>query len=142
MSALFREQLLAAAGQAAFPAERALDPATGEEVFDAASEAMLAQVFSLFGITALTPQDEDADRVINTACTLATEVAAHVQSLISAGGALDRLEEAGGWHPAYRAYLSALWQGERDEVARCAQELNLSAGIPNGSLPLEAGPLA
>ena len=142
MSSLFREQLLAAAGQAAFPAERTLDPATGEEVFDAASEAMLAQVFSPFGITALTPQDEAADRVINTACTLATEVAAHVQSLISAGGALDRLEEAGDWHPAYRAYLSALWQGERDEVAHCTQALNLSAGIPNGSLPREAGPLA
>ncbi|MDP3825249.1 MAG: hypothetical protein Q8Q74_01740 [Polaromonas sp.] len=142
MSALFREQLLAAAGQAAFPAERTLDPATGEEVFDAASEATLAQVFSLFGITALTPQDEDVDKVINTACTLATEVAAHVQGLIAAGGALDMLEEAGDWHPAYRAYISALWQGERDEVARCAHALNLSAGIPNGSLPLEAGPLA
>lgn len=141
MSALFREQLLAAAEQAAFPAERTPDPATGEEVFDAATEATLAQVFSLFGITALNPQDEDVDRVINTACTLATEVAAHVQSLTSADGALDTLEEAGDWHPAYRAYISALWQGDRDEVARCAQELKLSAGIPNGSLPLEAGPL-
>jgi hypothetical protein len=142
MSALFREQLLAAAGQAAFPAERTLDPATGEEVFDAASEAMLAQLFALFGITALNPQDDDADKVINTACTLATEVTVHLQGLISAGGALDTLEDAGGWHPAYRAYISALWQGDRAEVARCAQALQLSAGIPNGSLPLEAGPLA
>lgn len=141
MSALFREQLLAAAGQAAFPAERTLDPATGEDVLDATSEAALAEVFSLFGITALTPQDADVDRVINTACTLATEVAAHVQSLTSADGALDTLEEASDWHPSYRAYISALWQGDRDEVARCAQALNLSAGIPNGSLPLEAGPL-
>ena len=142
MSALFREQLLAAAGQAAFPSERTLDPVTGEEILAAASEASLAQVFSLFGLTALNPQDEDADRVINTACTLATEVAAHVQALIAAGGALDGLEGAGGWHPAYRAYISALWQGDREEVARCAQALNLSAGIPNGSFPLEAGPLA
>lgn len=142
MSALFREQLLAAAAQAAFPAERTLDPATGQEVFDASSEAMLAQVFSLFGITTLNPQDEDVDKVINTACTLATEVAAHVQDLISAGGVLDAIEEAGDWHPAYRAYIRALWQGERDEVARCAQALHLSAGIPNGSLPLDAGPLA
>lgn len=141
MSALFHEQLLAAAEQAAFPAERTLDPVTREEVFDAASEAKLAQVFSLFGVTALNPQDEDADRVINTACSLATEVAAHVQALIAAGGALDGLEEAGGWHPAYRAYISALWQGDREDVARCAHALNLSAGIPNGSLPLEAGPL-
>lgn len=142
MNALFHEQLLAAAAQAAFPAERTLDPVTGEEILDAAAEAMLAQVFSLFGITALNPQDEDADRVINTACSLATEVAAHVQALISAGGALDGLEEAGGWHPAYRAYISALWRGDREDIARCAQALNLSAGIPNGSLPLEAGPLA
>ena len=142
MSALFREQLLAAAAQAAFPAQRTLDPATGEEVFDAAAEATLAQVFSLFGVTALNPQDEDVDRVINTACTLATEVAAHLEMLGSADGALDTLEEAGDWHPAYRAYISALWQGDRDEVARCAQALHLSAGIPNGSLPLEAGPLA
>lgn len=142
MNALFHEQLLAATAQAAFPAERTLDPVTGEEILDAASEAMLAQVFSLFGITALNPQDEDADRVINTACSLATEVAAHVQALISAGGALDGLEEAGGWHPAYRAYISALWRGDREDIARCAQALNLSAGIPNGSLPLDAGPLA
>lgn len=142
MSALFREQLLAAAGQAAFPGERTRDPATGAEAFDAATEASLAQVFALFGVSALDPRDEDVDKVINTACTLSTEVAAHLQRMIAVGGALDALEEAADWHPAYRAYLSALWQGERDEVARCAQALKLSAGIPNGSLPLDAGPLA
>ena len=141
MSAIFRDQLLAASAQAAFPAERALDPDTGVETLDAESGAAISQLFELFGVTALNPNDEDFDKVVNTACTLATEVAAHVQALISAGGALVGLEEAGGWHPAYRAYISALWRGDRGDVARCAQALNLSAGIPNGSLPLEAGPL-
>lgn len=141
MSALFREQLLAAAEQAAFPAERMQDPATGLETFDAATEAGLSQLFALFGVAALSPQDDDVDKVINTACTLATEVAAHVKDLTSGNGSVAELDAA-GWHPDYRAYISALWQGDREAVARCAQKLNLSGGISNGSLPLEAGPLA
>lgn len=142
MSAQFREQLLAAAEQAAFPADRTLDPATGVETFDAASEAALARVFDLFGVAALSPRDDDVDKVINTACTLATEVVGHVQSLTSADGSMAALEEASGWHPAYRSYISALWQGDREQISRSAAELQLSEGIPNGSLPLEAGPLA
>lgn len=142
MSAQFREQLLAAAEQAAFPAGSTLDPATGVASFDAASEAALAQVFDLFGVTALSPRDDDVDKVINTACTLAAEVAVHVQSLTSADGSMAALEEASGWHPAYRSYISALWQGDREQIARSAAVLQLSEGIPNGSPPLEAGPLA
>lgn len=142
MSAQFREQLLAAAAQAAFPAERTQDPATGAETFDAASEAALADVFALFGVAALSPRDADADKVINTACTLATEVAVHVQSLTAAGGSVAALQEAAGWHPAYRSYISALWQGDREQIARSAEQLKLAEGIPNGSPPLEAGPLA
>jgi hypothetical protein len=142
MSAAFREQLLAAAEAASFPTEKTWDPVSGVEAFDAASEAAIAQVFALFGVTALSPQDEDSDKVINTACTLATEVAAHVQSLTAVDGAAAALEEAAHWHPDYRAYVSALWRGERDEAARQADKLKLSAGIPNGSPPLEDGPLA
>ena len=142
MSRLFREQLLAAAAMTAFPAERSLDPATGLEAFDAASAATLAEVFSLFGVAALSPNDEDIDKVINTACTLATEVASHVESLESVDGLVDALTGADSWHPAYRTYIAALWQGDREGVARSAEQLNLTGGIPNGSLPLEAGPLA
>ena len=142
MSPLFREQLLAAAGMAAFPAERALDPATGLETFDEASTAALAEVFALFGVAALGPNDDNVDKVINTACTLATEVAAHVESLGSVDGRVESLAGAANWHPAYRSYVAALWQGDREAVARSAEQLNLTGGIPNGSLPLEAGPLA
>lgn len=141
MSTLFREQLLAAAEQAAFPAERTLDPATGLETFDAETEAGLSQLFALFGIAALSPQDDDVDKVINTACTLATEVAAHVKDLASGGGSVTELEDAADWHPDYCAYIRALWQGDREAVARCAEKLHLSGGIPNGSPSLEAGPL-
>jgi hypothetical protein len=69
-------------------------------------------------------------------------VAAHVQALDEAAGALDALDEAAGWHPDYRAYVSALWQGDRDGIAAGAARLQLSGGIPNGSLPLDQGPLA
>lgn len=141
MDALFRDQLLAAAAQAAYPAEKTLDPATGLEAFDAETAAAMALVFALFGVTALSPEDEDTDKVINTACTLSTEVAAHVESLTAVEGLPDALEEAADWHPDYRAYVTALWRGEREEAGRCAQKLNLAGGIPNGSLPLENGPL-
>lgn len=142
MTALFREQLLAAAEQAAFPAERITDPETGRESLDPASAASITRVFELFGVTDLNPDDQDFDRVVNTACTLALEVAAHVQALGEAGGALDALEQAAGWHPDYRAYVGALWQGDRQGIAQGAARLQLAAGIPNGSLPLEQGPLA
>ncbi|MDW5441800.1 hypothetical protein [Polaromonas sp. SM01] len=141
MSALFREQLLAAAEQAAFPAEKTLDPQTGLETLDAESEAALAQVFALFGVTALQPNDDDFDKVINTTCTLAIEVAAHVQGLSDVDGAITALDAAEGWHPDYRAYVCALWQGEREDISRCAAKLRLTGGIPNGSPPLEDGPL-
>ncbi len=89
----------------------------------------------------LSPDDEDFDRVVNTTCTLAVEVAAHVQALDEAGGVLDAVEDAADWHPDYRAYVGALWQGDRDAIARGAARLQLAGGIPNGSLPLDQGPL-
>lgn len=142
MTALFREELLAAAEQAAFPAEKALDPQTGLEVFDPASAASIARVFELFGVTGLSPDDQDVDRVVNTTCTLAVEVAAHVQALDEAAGAPGAVEEAADWHPDYRAYVVALWQGDREGIAKGAARLQLAAGIPNGSLPLDQGPPA
>lgn len=142
MTVLFREELLAAAEQAAFPAEKTLDPQTGEESLDPDSAASIGRVFDLFGVTGLRPTDEDFDRVVNTTCTLAVEVAAHVQALDEAAGVLDAVEEAAGWHPDYRAYVSALWQGDRAGIADGAARLQLAAGIPNGSLPLDQGPLA
>lgn len=99
-------------------------------------------MFELFGVTGLNPDDEDFDRVVNTTCTLAVEVAAHVQALDEAAGALDAVEDAADWHPDYRAYVSALWQGDREGIAQGAARLQLAAGIPNGSLPLDQGPLA
>ncbi|MDP2033868.1 MAG: hypothetical protein Q8K29_10715 [Polaromonas sp.] len=142
MNVLFREELLAAAEQAAFPAEKTLDPQTGLESLDPAASASIMRVFELFGVTGLSPDDEDFDRVVNTTCTLAVEVAAHVQALAEAGGALDALDEAADWHPDYRAYVLALWQGDRGAIASGAARLQLAAGIPNGSLPLDQGPLA
>ena len=142
MTVLFRKQLLAASEQAAYPVEKIRDPQTGDESLDPASAASIAQVFDLFGISGLTPDDEDFDRVINTTCTLAVEVAAHVQALNEVAGALDALEDAADWHPDYRAYVGALWQGDRDGIVRAADRLQLAGGIPNGSLPLDQGPLA
>lgn len=141
MDTVFREQLFDAAEQAAFPAEKTRDPQTGEESLDAASAASIARVFEMFGISALTPGDEDFDRVINTTCTLAVEVVAHVQALDEVAGALDTLEDAADWHPDYRAYVEALWRGDREGIARGADRLQLRSGIPNGSLPLDQGPL-
>ena len=142
MTVLFRKQLLAASEQAAYPVEKIRDPQTGDESLDPASAASIAQVFDLFGFSGLTPDDEDFDRVINTTCTLAVEVAAHVQALNEVAGALDALEDAADWHPDYRAYVGALWQGDRDGIVRAADRLQLAGGIPNGSLPLDQGPLA
>lgn len=141
MTALFREELLAAAEQAAFPAEKTRDPQTGVESLDPAAAASITRLFDLFGITGLSPHDEDFDRVVNTTCTLAVEVAAHVQAIDEAAGALDAVEEAADWHPDYRAYVSALWQGDRQGISEGAARLHLAAGIPNGSLPLDQGPL-
>lgn len=141
MTVLFRERLLAAADQAAFPAEKTLDPQTGEESLDPAAAASITQVFDLFGVSALRPDDEDFDRVINTTCTLAVEVAAHVRALDEVSGTLDVLEDAADWHPDYRAYIGALWQGDRQAIAKAAGQLQLTGGIPNGSLPLDQGPL-
>lgn len=141
MQELFREQLLAAAEEAVFPAERMPDPVTGLEVFEPEAVLVLSRLFGLFGVTELSPHDPDAEKVINTACSLATEVASHVQSLSAADGVLDTLPESAGWHPAYRSYIAALWQGDRVGVARWAGQLNLLAGIPNGSPALEDGPL-
>ncbi|WP_372828059.1 hypothetical protein [Polaromonas sp.] len=142
MNASFCEQLLAAAEQAAFPAEKTLDPQTGLESLDPASAAAIAQVFDLFGATGLTPDSEDYDLEINTTCTLAVEVAAHVRSLVDASGALAAVDGAAEWHPDYQAYVRALWEGDRQAIAAGANRLKVLGGIPNGSLPLEVGPLA
>lgn len=141
MSSSFREQLFEAAEQAAYPAVPVLDQATGLSALDAQSAAVISRLFELFGVTALQASDADLDKIINTACTLSAEVAVHVHSLTLVNGNVAALPEAAHWHPEYRAYVSALWQGEREEIARCAATLGLPGGIPNGSPPLEDGPL-
>lgn len=142
MDVVFREQLFDAAGKAAFPTGKTTDPLTGAEVLDAASSASIARLFEMFGVSILTSADEDVDRVINTTCTLAVEVVAHVQALDEVAGALDALEDAADWHPDYRSYVQALWRGDREGIAKGADRLQLRSGIPNGSLPLDQGPLA
>lgn len=141
MNAAFRKQLFAAAEQAAYPAEPVLDKATGVAALDAESTALVARVFDLFGVTALQAGDSDIDRVLNTTCTLAAEVAVHVHDLVEVNGNLAALPESEDWHKDYRAYISALWQGDREAITRQAVALGLAAGIPNGSLPLQDGPL-
>jgi hypothetical protein len=142
MNEAFRNQLFEAAEQAAYPAEPVLDESTGVAALDADSTALLSRVFDLFGVTALQAGSADIDRVLNTACTLSAEVAVHVHSLTEADGDLAALPESEHWHEDYRAYISALWQGDREAIARQAVALGLADGIPNGSLPLHDGPLA
>lgn len=142
MTATFREQLLSAANQAAFPDAAMVDPETGSDIPDPQAEANTAMVFDLFGVTGLKPDDPDHDKILNTVCTLAAEVAAHVEELDAVAGDAAALEGAADWHPDYRAYVQALWQGDRAEIARLASVLGLKGGIPNGSLPLRDGPLA
>ena len=140
-STSFRDQLLEAAEQAAYPAEPVLDEATGVAALDAESTALVSRVLDLFGVTALQAGDADIDRVLNTACTLSAEVAVHVHSLTEVNGDLAALPESENWHEDYRAYISALWQGDRKGITRQAMALGLPGGIPNGSLPLQDGPL-
>ena len=73
--------MVEAADQAAYPAEPALDDATGVAALDAESAALVSRVFHLFGVTALQAYDADNDRVLNATCTLAAKVAVHVQDL-------------------------------------------------------------
>ena len=141
MNAAFRDQLFEAAEQAAFPAEPMFDEATGVAAFDAESTAVMARLFDLFGVSTMRATDTDLDRIINTACTLSAEVAQDVHNLAAMNGDLAALPEAGQWHADYRDYVSALWQGDRVAIARCAAALGLPDGIPNGSLPLKDGPL-
>lgn len=142
MNPVFRDQLFEAAEQAAFPAEPVFDEASGATTFDAESTAVMARLFDLFGVSALRATDADIDRIINTACTLSAEVAQDVHSLAATNGDVAALLEAADWHADYRDYVSALWQGDRVAIARCAAALGLPGGIPNGSLPLRDGPLA
>ena len=141
MNAAFRNQLFEAAEQAAYPAEPVLNEATGVVALDAESARLVSHVFELFGVTVLQAGDADIDRVLNTTCTLAAEVAVHVHNLADVNGDLAALPESENWHEDYRAYISALWQGDREGIARQASALGLPAGIPNGSLPLQDGPL-
>ena len=142
MNAAFRKQLFEAAEQAAYPAEPVLDDATGVAALDAESMALVSHLFDLFGVTALQAGDVDIDRVLNTVCTLSAEVAVHVHDLADANGDLAALPESENWHEDYQAYISALWQGDREGITRQAAALGLPAGIPNGSMPLQDGPLA
>lgn len=141
MNAAFRKQLFEVAERAAYPAEPVLDEATGVAALDAESTALVSLVFDLFGVTALQASDADIDRVLNTTCTLAAEVAVHVHDLADVNGDLAALPESAHWHEDYRGYITVLWQGDREGIASRAAALGLSGGIPNGSLPLQEGPL-
>lgn len=141
MTASFRNELFAAAERAAYPPEPFMNESTGVSGFDADGMAVVARVFELFSVTGLPANDGDLDRVLNTTCTLSAEVALDVHSLNEVNGDLAALPEAANWHEDYRAYVSALWHGNRAQIACSAAALNLAGGIPNGSLPLRDGPL-
>ena len=141
MNALFRAQLFEAAEQAAYSAEPVLDPVTGLPGLDTDSAEVVSRVFELFGVSALQASDADIDKVLNTACTLSAEVAVHVHSLMAVDGDVSALPDAADWHADYCYYIGALWQGDREGIARAAAALGLPGGIPNGSLPLQDGPL-
>jgi len=142
MNQAFRDQLFDAAERAAYPAEPVLDEATGVAALDADSTALISHVFDLFGVDALQAGDPDIDRVLNTVCTLSAEVAVHVHDLNDVNGDLAALPGSQDWHADYRGYISALWQGNRESITRHAAALGLPAGIANGSLPMQDGPLA
>lgn len=141
MNAAFRQQLFDAAEGAAYSPEPVFDEATGVAALDAESMVLVSRIFDLFGVTVLQAGDADIDRVLNTTCTLAAEVAVHVHGLADVNGDLAALPESAHWHEAYRGYICALWQGDRQAIARKAVALGLPAGILNGSLSLHGGPL-
>lgn len=89
-------------------------------------------MLAIFGFTDLDPLDPDFDLVSNT-----------WYELRKVGGSLrarhlfaDTLYKAqrGIWHPAYAAYVDALWGGNLAAIAKCAGAMGIQRGIPENAL--------
>lgn len=137
---IFREEILAFAVKTQFPGGQIIDQGTQEPTLDEDAENELQRMFELFGVTQLDPLDSDFDMVVNTWYEL-TGVGSNLRSrqLFETTLYAAQLRI---WHPAYTAYVNALWDGRVDEIAACAKALNIHAGIPESDARLQDGPIS
>jgi hypothetical protein len=138
--AAIHAELMAFAEVIEFPGDQIIDQGTQEPALDEEAETKFRRIFELFGITDLDPLNPDFDLVSNTWYEL-TRVGSSLRSRQLFHDTLYKAQ-LGIWHPAYKAYVDALWAGDLTEVARCSRVMNLRAGIPESATRLQDGPIS
>lgn len=135
----FREEIIAFSEQKQFPGGQIIDQGTQEPTLDEEAENELQRMSKFFGVTELNPLDPDFDLVCNTWYELG-RVSSSLKSRLMFETTLyaARLRI---WHPTYKAYVDALWDGRVADIAACAKALNIHRGIPESASRLREGPI-
>jgi hypothetical protein len=134
-----QKELLAFAQESQFPGGQMIDQGTQEPTLDEEAESILLRMFAIFGVIDLNPLDPDFDLVCNTWYEL-TKVGASLRSKHLFKDTLFKAQRK-IWHPAYAAYVDALWSGNVEAITRCAYALNIHRGIPETAPRLRDGPI-
>ena len=134
-----RKELIALAQESQFPGGQLIDQGTHEPTLDEEAETKLRRMFSLFGVTDLSPLNPDFDLVSNTWYEL-TKVGSNLRSRLLFEDTLFKAQKQ-IWHPTYAAYIDALWGGDLAAIAVCAKAMNIHRGIPESAPRLRNGPL-
>lgn len=135
----FREEILAFPERVSFPGRHIIDQGTYTASLDEDAETELKRMFELFGITQLDPLDPDFDRVCNTWYEL-NRVSLNLRSRLMFKPLYTAKLRI--WHPTYKAYVDALWDGRVGDIPACAKALNIHAGIPESASRLADGPIS
>ena len=122
------------------PGEQVINEETRTVEFDEESLAYFRKGLTLFGVTELDPADPAAfERLMATWSTL-----------LSVGAELLAREQFGDgmhqtlssiWHPAYKEYVDALWDGDDASVKAGARALNIHAGVDEANPMLWRAPV-
>ena len=134
-----RMEILAFAEESQFPGGQLIDQGTQEPTLDEEAETKLRRMFTIFGVTDLSPLDTDFDLVSNTWYEL-TRVGSSLRSRQLFKDTLYQAQQR-IWHPAYQAYVDALWGGNLGAITKCAKAMNIHRGIPESAPRLRNGPI-
>lgn len=130
----YRQEVLQYVQERDYPGEYYEHPQYGEVLTPEAHDRLL-RLFWVFGVTEFDPSASDPETVANTWLALVTDVGRYLRMRATFGEqeykehmAMSRLMS-----PALKAYLEALWAGERAGIEQGARVFGLTGGLPKGA---------
>ena len=135
-----REGIVHILNNPGIPGGQVINEDTRTVEFDEESLAYFRKGLALFGVTELDPANPDSfERLMATWSTLLSVGSELLARDTFGEGVHNTLSSI--WHPAYKQYVEALWEGDDAAVKAGARALNIHVGVAESTAMLWQGPV-